>query len=123
MINNPSGGDSSSSTIFENLDNPNSNPLEVNQLNPSVIVLSNYYGSGKGYVENGDGPFRTSTKESIDESSKDDEEMNSGNLDMRDAYECLSSFIKAHIDPDVVIAALNERWTHYFARAFEVVHS
>lgn len=82
IINGYDGGDSALSTIYENPCVRNVNPLEVNGPSPNLIVLSDNSRSGGGSVDRSDGPLDASTKGSIDESSKEDGEGNSNNLDL-----------------------------------------
>lgn len=72
LMNGPGGVDTPVLAIYENSNVSDVNPLEVNDLNPNPIVLTDSSGSGGSSVENGDGPLSVSTKESTDDSSNED---------------------------------------------------
>lgn len=123
MIDNFDGGDSLSSAIFENPDILNVDPLEVNQPNTNLIVLSDKLGSSEGSIDKGDEPATVFIEESSDESSSSKEErMNYGNLDIRDVVVFLASSGRAHVDLDAAITSQNEPYNRYFVITFRVVH-
>lgn len=66
MINDPDDGDSSSSTLFENLDILNDDLLEVNRLNHNLVMFNDNFESDEGFVERGDEPFNTFTEKSTE---------------------------------------------------------
>lgn len=122
MINNFDGGDFLSSTIFENPNISNANSIEVNRPNTNLIVLSDSFGSSADFIENGNEPFSTSTGESTNESSKENKEMNFGNLYTKDVVVRPFFSTKAHIAPNVAIAPRNERWTRYLTKTCTARH-
>lgn len=67
--------------------------------------------------------MRTSIKGGTNKSSKEDEEMNSKNLGMRDVAIYISSSIRAHMNLNIVTAAWNERKTGYFVNTFGMAHN
>lgn len=66
MVNELDEEDSLSSTIFENPDVPSVNHLVVNWHDPNLVVPSENFGCGKGYIESVDGALNASTKGSTD---------------------------------------------------------
>lgn len=62
IMNEPDGGDSSLSTLYENPNVLNIDPLEINDLNSNIIVLNDKFEFRGGSAESGDGALNTSNK-------------------------------------------------------------
>lgn len=80
IMNEPGGGNSSSSAIYENPNAFNVDPLEVNRLNPNLVVLSDSSESSEDSIQMGDESFSASIKGNTNKSSKEGKETNSSNL-------------------------------------------
>lgn len=74
------GGNSSSSAIYENPNAFNIDPLEVNRLNPNLVIFNDSSESSEDSIEMGDESFSASIKGNTNKSSNEDKETNSSNL-------------------------------------------
>lgn len=57
LLNGDSDGDSPISVVYENPNIPHEEPLDVNGLIPNMVVLSDMYGIGRGFIKSGGDPF------------------------------------------------------------------
>lgn len=98
-INEVDGGDSPISRIYENLEVPHDEPLEVNYPNPNFIMLSDSFRPKRDFAVSVDGPLST---------SEEDRERNSSHLDFIKVVSHLASSIKSYTYPDVAIVTLDD---------------